>query len=269
MSVFIFGTSVALGYKKLHQEDKAYIRNLSDDQMLCILADGYGSMTDFNKPAEMIVTNIADQIGFLYEKDPAYFLQKPLIHMECAFRQANEYIRAFQIADDEVYNGYSACVTACLFDKSSGRTKVFICHCGTNRVYRLGVKNWETNGSGTENWLVTGDHTEGWEMITRGEMSMENYYYSPLRLKITSDIGHFPVPEIQTRTIVLKNGEMVLMTTKGVHYALRPDSIQKLIYEIEPFDCVNATKRLTEAAYMQNYKDNASAILIAEAELQE
>lgn len=88
------------------------------------------------------------------------------------------------------------------------------------------------------------------------------YYVHDGRLKLTSGIGKIINPRIDTISGKLQEQDLVLMTTDGIHYALRPDAMSEIILNSPP-EGTEATNALVNAAKnIVKYPDNMSAMLI-------
>lgn len=94
------------------------------------------------------------------------------------------------------------------------------------------------------------------------KIDSETYYVHDGRLKLTSGIGKIINPRIDTISGKLQEQDLVLMTTDGIHYALRPDAMSEIILNSPP-EGTEATNALVNAAKnIVKYPDNMSAMLI-------
>lgn len=110
--------------------------------------------------------------------------------------------------------------------------------------------------------LITHDHTQAYELLQEGKIDSETYYVHDGRLKLTSGIGKIINPRIDTISGKLQEQDLVLMTTDGIHYALRPDAMSEIILNSPP-EGTEATNALVNAAKnIVKYPDNMSAMLI-------
>ena len=75
-------------------------------------------------------------------------------------------------------------------------------------------------------------------------------------------LGGAGVGGIDTISGKLQEQDLVLMTTDGIHYALRPDAMSEIILNSPP-EGTEATNALVNAAKnIVKYPDNMSAMLI-------
>lgn len=82
------------------------------------------------------------------------------------------------------------------------------------------------------------------------------------RLKLTSGLGKIIDPKIEIFNGQMKDTDIVLMTTDGIHYALRPDAMTEIILNSPP-EGTEATKALIKAAKeIVKYPDNMSAMIV-------
>ena len=143
-----------------------------------------------------------------------------------------------------------------IYDYSSDDSpdrKIAIGHSGNTRLYI--IRNGKVN-------LITHDHTQAYELLQEGKIDSETYYVHDGRLKLTSGIGKIINPRIDTISGKLQEQDLVLMTTDGIHYALRPDAMSEIILNSPP-EGTEATNALVNAAKnIVKYPDNMSAMLI-------
>lgn len=126
-------------------------------------------------------------------------------------------------------------------------------YSGNTRLYI--IRNGKVN-------LITHDHTQAYELLQEGKIDSETYYVHDGRLKLTSGIGKIINPRIDTISGKLQEQDLVLMTTDGIHYALRPDAMSEIILNSPP-EGTEATNALVNAAKnIVKYPDNMSAMLI-------
>ena len=74
----------------------------------------------------------------------------------------------------------------------------------------------------------------------------------------------FAEPEIQTLKGKFRQNDMFILTSDGVHYAIRPEYISKIILD-STASCEAATYNLIMAARdVSKYPDNMSAMIVIE-----
>ena len=153
-----------------------------------------------------------------------------------------------------MYAGFGSGVTCCVCTEQG---KITFAHTGNSRIYLIRVHAKDKIPSIRQ---LTRDHTKAQKLLDEGHISSEHYHTHPDRLVITSCLGVHSDPVIQTYTGNLKKDDILLMTTDGIHYAIIPDAIMQLVIAAE--NCDGAVRTLIEAAKMQKYPDNMSAIVL-------
>lgn len=80
------------------------------------------------------------------------------------------------------------------------------------------------------------------------------------RLVLTSGLGILPEPKLQILdNLSIKKNDILLMTTDGIHYAIRPEALSDIV--LQSGTCSDAAKSLIEAAKIEKYPDNMSALI--------
>lgn len=250
-SRYIYGGYMDLGVGKENQEDFINCVELDSEAVLCIIADGTGSVNGYPKPAPLVVTEITEDITEAYKGHRELFLQDPEYFLSKAMMNANKVLGGFKTGNDELFSGYSASVSCLVIIRVGNRNRFYLSHCGNTRIYLLRAGRL---------MALTEDHTVGAEMLSDGKIDEELYYSLPERLKLTSGVGFLWNPVIQTRSGIFKNTDLIVMTTDGIHYALRPEGIATLILNSQ--DCSSAAMALIDGAKEFKYPDNMAAIII-------
>ena len=249
MNKYLCGAVADIGCERENQEDFIQFKELNDDTILCVIADGTGSMKERPHPAAIVTMDIVESLTELFlEKrelffmDTEYFIRKSMLN-------ANKLLGAFKMGNEELYSGYAASVTCCLLTRDN---RIYAGHSGNTRLYimREGVLR-----------QVTQDHTKASELLKEGKIDESTYYIHPDRLKMTSGLGILIDPKIQTFSGSIRANDLVLLTTDGIHYAIRPEAMAQLILEGQ--GCDGAARNLIEAAKtVIKYPDNMSCIVL-------
>ncbi len=248
---YIYGANSDIGNSRKLQEDYMFCKEY-DGNLLAVIADGSGTTDDRLQPAVMAVNNIIDEINDLYQNEYQIFMDNTLLFIRRALLNANKVIGALKISNEEFYSGYSASVTA-LFIKENG--KMCYAHAGNTRLYL--IRNAQMT-------CLTEDHTVAMEKLSKGELSDEQYYVTDDRLKLTSGVGILAEPDIYFQEGGIKPQDILLLTTDGIHYAIRQEPMTRII--LESADCDAASANLVEAAKnVIHYPDNMTAIVIRSA----
>lgn len=248
---FEYGGYMDLGEGKENQEDFINCMELGSEAIFCIIADGTGSVKGYPQPAPLVVTEMTEDITDLFYENRELFLQNPEYFLKKSILHANRVLGGFKIGNDELFAGYSASVSCFFLMRANNRNRFYMAHAGNTRIQLL------RNG---RLMSLTYDHTVGAEMLMEGKIDEELYHALPERLKLTSGAGILWEPEVQTRSGSISRTDLIVMTTDGIHYALRPEGIAALILRSE--DCTSASRNLIEGAKEFRYPDNMSAIVI-------
>lgn len=248
MSKYIIGATSDIGPEREIQEDYVDYKELDDNNLLAIIADGSASRKEIPQPAAIVTTEIIDYIAELFDKHPDYLLEDPSYFLKAAFIHANRVLNAFKLGNDEIYGGFAASITACLFTEDG---YVFFAHCGNTRFCVI---------RGNRMIQATDDYTVGNEKLKSGEITEDAYYVSMYRLQVTSALGMMATPEIQTGRVKVKKGDVYLLTTDGIHFAIQPEYIQDIVLNSQ--DAVDASRSLMEASRdVVKYPDNMTALV--------
>lgn len=255
MNKYICSAATDIGCERENQEDYVSYRELDDENLFCVIADGTGSRAERLQPAPVIVEEINEYVEKLFSDKKDVFLDDPCYYMKVAMIQANRVISALKLGNEELYSGYAASVTCILL---SSDLQIYFTHAGNTRLYVM-----------RDGRLVrmTEDDTKAAKLLADGTIDMETYHVHPDRLRMTSGVGVVLDPDIQIRHGRLKENDLVLLTTDGIHYAINQESMEQIILESQ--NVVNATSNLISAAKnIVKYPDNMAAIIIHREEYQ-
>lgn len=248
-NAFLYGASVDIGTEREMQEDFVRVVELDATHLLCIIADGSRSLKDHVQPGPICAAEIEADVQSMYQEQPQLFLSAPDFFLKMSMLHANRVLGAFKMGNEEQYSGYAASVSCCVL---SADNHIYLAHSGNTRIYMM---------RGGRIFPLTQDQTKGAELLAEGVLDEETYYIHPDRLKITSCLGMIDSPVIQTKRGKFNNNDLILLTTDGIHYAIRPEYIAQLILEAPPTP-VDAARQLTEAAKSTKYPDNAAVIVV-------
>lgn len=257
---FRIGASANIGTGRRHQEDMVQIFEPDETKLFVMMADGAGSREGLLPPAGIIWDTVYDYLSSFFGEDASpevtgTFLEDPGFYMKQALLMANRVVRGFKLGNEELYSGYGASVTLVFFHdgRRGGQEGRFmtIVHSGNTRAYLL---------RGGSLHMLTKDHTEGEQLLREKKISIDDYYVMPSSLVLTSAIGVMPSPEIQVLKGKMKKNDLIVLTTDGVHYAIRPDAMAQFILEAQ--ECEDAALDLIAAALSTEYPDNAAAAVV-------
>lgn len=254
MNNYLYGGASDVGYGRENNEDYMNVVELDDSTLFAIVCDGGGSKCSSLQPAAITANHICETIQRLFKSDKALLFEHAGLFLQEAILSANQVLGAFKKGNEEMYAGFGSGVTCCL---CSDKGNFSFAHTGNSRIYLIRI---HAKDKLPQMKLLTRDHTKAQRLLDEGHITLEHYHTHPDRLTITSCLGVSSDPVIQTYTGKLKKDDILLMTTDGIHYAIIPDAIMQLVVASE--NCDHAVKALIEAAKMQKYPDNASAIVL-------
>lgn len=252
MTEYFYAGSTDTGYKRSVNEDYIDVLSLSKDCLFSVIADGMGSKPTSIQPAQIAAEFIIRQLKIIYEDDIEYLSDHAEQILPLLMRSAGELIGAFRTANEELYSGYATTLTCCLLTKNK---RMVLAHTGNSRLYLIRSRK-ATSGIRQ----ITTDHTIARALCDRNVITEEEYYTHPGRNKLTSVLGISSEPHIQTIDASLKENDILLLTSDGIHYAIKPEAMLDIV--IGSDNCRNAVDNLIYAAKTQEYSDNMSAIVI-------
>lgn len=254
-SNYFYGGTSDYGYMRDVNEDSLNFEVLREDILLSVVADGAGSrQCGFSlQPAVIASSEVLDTMKRLYTANPALVEQYPIEMLTEAVLSANRSIGVFKVANEDIYSGFGVCISVCMIIGE----RFYFAHCGNTRIYLIR----HLKDGAARMLQLTHDHTVAARMVAEGTLSDgEEYYSHPARYRYTSGLGFVPNPEIQTYSASLRKGDLLVMTTDGIHYAIKPEYISDIILQSDGWE--SASKSLIEGAKMQKMNDNMTAAII-------
>jgi len=255
---FQYGGHSDVGYKREINEDNIVVTPLDENTILTIVSDGAGSKASTLQPAQIASGIVSDSITRSYKKNKEAVLNNPEIFLEEAMHAANRCIGAFKIANEELYAGFASSMTCAILgtDESSNRPTLAFAHIGNTRLYLIRINK---NKIPVIRQLTI-DQTRAQTLRDEGKINDIQYHLHPDRLVITSALGLVTEPPIQTFSGTIKQNDILLLSTDGIHYAIQPEPMMELI--LASNSCEDACETLSRAAIAEKYNDNCSAILV-------
>lgn len=251
---YLYGGASDIGYKREINEDYINIVELDNSTLFAAVADGAGSKCSTLQPASIAAAEIFQEIQRIFQQDKALFLEHTDLFLRETIGMANRVVGAFKMGNEELYAGFGTGFTCCVCMADG---KFTFAHVGNSRIYLIRLHPKDRTPTIRQ---LTQDHTQARQLLDAGLLAPEHYYSHPDRLVVTSCLGVTSEPIIQINSGRLKPDDILLMTTDGIHYAIIPNAIMQLV--IGSQTCDNAVHALIEAAKMQKYPDNMSAIVI-------
>lgn len=250
--MLLFDGMSDIGLERDRQEDVIYQYTYDADTRLFIICDGSGGLVEQIDPAEIACTEISSFLKRQFEYDKGLFIEHIEHYLTEAFISANRVLGTFRVVNEEKFSGFGCSVTACLIYGN----RLSFAHCGNTRLHLIKLNK---NNRLTINQLTV-DHTAGYEKLLKHQITEEQYLKGLDKMQLTSGLGVFSEPEIQVSTNKFQEGNIIIMTTDGIHYPLYQNSLLELAVRAD--NTQSTCKALIEAAKMQKYPDNMSAMVI-------
>jgi serine/threonine-protein kinase len=130
------------------------------------------------------------------------------------------------------------------------RKEVAIGHVGDSRTYL--VRQHEIR-------QLTSDHTYAAMQLKMSLISKAEAMSSELRTMLTRTVGHDPTVQVDYSRHVLRNGDIVVQCTDGLHNAVSEPEIRDAVHRMRPAE---ACEHLVQLAEKRGSEDNISAQVI-------
>jgi len=254
------GTSDECGGVKPN-EDYFTFKVLEPDTLLMVIADGMGSKPSTLQPAAIASQKAAETVERLFKTDKETFLNNPTMMLKEAIHVANNVLGAFKISNEEQHSGFAASMTLVFVykpDNTAGQPSASRNFCyaqvGNCRINLLRIMK---DGS-PRIMQITTDQTKAMELFNDGIITADEYHGHPDRFVLTSCVGVVSNPEIFTYEGKLKENDILIITTDGIHYTIAPEPMAEIVLQAANWE--EATKALIKGAKMEKAADNATAI---------
>lgn len=256
---FNFGGYSNVGYKRETNQDFVDCKQYGNNILLAVISDGKGSEPSKLQPAQIAARQIESSINRIYDNgtNEKYIIENASIILREAVMSVNHTLGAFRTANEEIYSGFSCSLTCVLFTRDEEKNyHISFAHCGNTRLYLI-RKGKDDNAVIRQ---LTTDQTQAQKLLEANQITEEQYYMIPERNKILCPLGLFSEPTIDTFDGKVAANCIFLLTTDGIHYAIRPEAIASLVLENPNFD--DACKTLSDAAISMQYNDDNASLII-------
>lgn len=256
---FSYGGYSSLGHNRDVNEDFVYVKELGTNTLLTIVADGNGSAPSSLQPAQIAARHVGSFIENIFDNgnNEKLLVDNAAVLLKEALISVNHEIGAFRTANEEIYSGFSCAITCALFGTdSNGVDRMTYAHVGNTRMFLI-RRNADGNVAIRQ---LTKDQTVAQKLVDDNQISEEQYYYVPERNQLLCPLGLFSSPQIDTFSGKIKKDCLFLLTTDGIHYAIKPTPMAELVLSSEDLD--NASRILCDAAESLHYNDDYAAVLI-------
>jgi protein phosphatase len=236
--------------------DKGRVRPTNEDCFaideelgLCVIADGMGGHNAGEVAARLAVEAV---VAFMrspdgrhpFGSDPA--LSADANHLRTAIHRANAQIREMAFTSFD-YAGMGTTIVAA--HERDGRLSV--AHVGDSRLY-LVAQGQLRQVTQDDSWMAS--------MLahdpTADPVMLEHH---PLRNVLTNVVGARVRPDVHVAEETLTGGELLLLSTDGVHGVLDEDRIGQLMLEEEEPQAI--ARGVITAALTRGSRDNCTAVI--------
>lgn len=231
-------------------EDFAHLKVFPTDKgdvFFAVVADGAGSNGTPYQPAILASIQIEEAIERLCQNHLDAFLSNPQAFLEEALVSASYSLQTFRIVDEQRYNGFATSLSCVLIHND----KFTFAHTGNTRIHLIRKAKMKQ---------LTTDQTKGMQEVNNGMLDFNEYHLHRSRLEVTGGLGTSATPKIQTFSSPLKEQDILLMTSDGIHCAIRPDIIMDILAQSNT--CADMIDSLIQTAKFTKYPDNMSAVII-------
>ena len=273
MAKLLYAGRSEKGPQEQKNEDYIQMADIDSEQTVhfAIVADGTANEAQTKiTPAALVAGESLRFLQRAYESHREWFLKDPEYFLKESFQLVNRMIGGMQIANEAAYGSTGVSATAVIFFDETNA--IAFAHIGNTRLYRFRViPRLDTNGKpvyGKDGLLIaeidqrqlTKDHTEAQELVRRGKMDPMQYYASPERFSLTRALGVLAEPEIDTSGGKIKDGDILMLTSDGAHYALTPDNFNYIMLTSGNPD--RAVEMIMDGIKTTGYPDDASSIVM-------
>lgn len=234
------GRSEAGRVRVVNEDRVLLLDDVGRGAALYAVADGLGGHAGGDVASALALEILRDHVReLLAQRVPA---RDALVQ---AVRRANAAICAGAHGADRA--GMATTCTAVLVHGGEG----IVAHVGDSRVYLV---------RGPEVRQLTTDHSLAGELARHGGLTEADVEANPQRHVLTRALGTAPDVEIDGVTEPLRSGDVLVLTTDGLHNAVPPEELGFVVRGAPDLDHACAT--LVGLANARGGVDNASAIVI-------
>ena len=230
-----------IGRKRKLNQDYVYtseqpVGNLPN---LFIVADGMGGHNAGDYASKVTVETIVEKVSASAETERTRILDE-------AIHAANTLIRT-KASESTELEGMGTTVVAATCEGN----RLCVANVGDSRLYVANKK---------EIRQITKDHSWVEEMVRRGGLGREEARNHPDRNIITRAVGADDDIKVDFFSVLLKEGDLILMCTDGLTGMLEDEEIRMILNGAR--DVVEKAEALVAAANEHGGRDNISVILI-------
>lgn len=237
--------------------DKGRVRPVNEDcwafdaaRGLCVVADGMGGHKAGEVAARIAVDTI---VGVVTGSGPANWpfgfdpsLSTASNRLRTAIQLAHMHILETAVTSDQ-YAGMGTTIVASMMDGD----RLSVAHAGDSRLYVL---------AGDRLRQITRDDSWMASMLAQDPAADRGHYERhPMRNALTNVVGSRRRAEVHVIEETLKGGELLVLTTDGVHGVLDDDRLEQLL--LDAGDVREMAGNLVAAALARGSHDNCTALV--------
>ena len=237
--------------------DKGRVRPINEDCFaidealgLMVVADGMGGHNAGEVAARVAVDAVMDffreppggDAVWPFGRDPS--LSDAGNRLRTAIHLANTQVLETSVLTD-AYAGMGTTLVAALVD--GGRLSVS--HVGDSRLY--------LSSRGALRQLTSDDSWVAAILAQNPDVDLTALQHHPMRNALTNVVGARPATDVHVVEETLGGGELLLLTTDGVHGVLDTARMSRLLDD----DLPRTASRLVEGAIARGSRDNCTAIV--------
>lgn len=241
---YTFGCLTNIGLVRQYNEDNYYVfdrlTNHQELGMLIAVADGMGGHNGGDVASQVAVNTVASYYS-TRRKD------SPLDRLISTVEQANRQIFDLSQENEGLY-GMGTTLTTMVFRGSESH----IAHVGDSRAYLY------REGQLTQ---LTDDHSLVAQAVREGILTPEQAARHPQRSIITRALGTRDAVEVDSLTIHVQVGDILVLSSDGLHGFVEDEEIRQYIdiYAKSPDELA---EQLVQAALAKGGNDNVSVITV-------
>jgi len=224
---------------------------------LCVVADGMGGHRAGEVAARIAVETIVSSVTtspaipdheWPFGFDPS--LSNASNRLRTAIQLAHMHILETAVTSDQ-YAGMGTTIVAAMLEGD----RLSVAHAGDSRLYVL---------AGDHLRQVTRDDSWMASMLAQDPAADRGHYERhPMRNALTNVVGARRRTEVHVVEETLRGGELLVLTTDGVHGVLNDETIEQLLLDVmmNSRDVVReAAEKLVAAALARGSHDNCTAL---------
>jgi serine/threonine protein phosphatase PrpC len=238
------GAATDIGLTRMMNQDSYYCSSGVEDPCLFIVADGMGGHNGGEIASRTSVDTIKAFVQDNYQK--AEYQRDRLLMIKEAMNKANSVIYSRSMEDPDL-RGMGTTLTMAVIEGE----RLYIGHIGDSRMYLL--RNGECQ-------KLTEDHSLVAQLIKNGSISPEEGENHPQKNVITRALGIETEAEIDLDTLMLQQGDTLLLCTDGLTNMLDLEDIIGICSSGDSPQSIS--EALVEEANNKGGRDNVTAIVV-------